>query len=112
MLTSGYHTVNAIWGWGDDAMSTPRPRIDHTAVASFAMAVVGVIAWRIVGGWAAALAATLSLVLGFLALSRIKRDGRTGRWAAVIGIGFGAVFYAVLLTFVAWDLIDPVRLRP
>jgi hypothetical protein len=93
-------------------MTTPQPRIDRTAVASMVAAVVGVMVWRIVGGWAALLAATLSLVLGFLALSRIKRNGHTGRWAAFAGIGFGAVFYAILIAYVALDLIDPVELHP
>ncbi|HEY6576958.1 MAG TPA: DUF4190 domain-containing protein [Mycobacterium sp.] len=93
-------------------MTTPQPRMDPTAVASMVTAVVGVILWRIVGGWAALLAATLSLVLGFLAFSRIKRNGHTGRWAAVVGIGFGAVFYAVLIAYVSLDLINPVELHP
>ena len=93
-------------------MTTPQPRIDQTAVASMVTAVVGVIVWRIVGGWAALLAATLSLVLGFLALSHIKRNGHTGRWGAVVGIGFGAVLYAILIAYVALDLINPVELHP
>jgi hypothetical protein len=50
--------------------------------------------------------------LGFLAFSRIKRNGHTGRWAAVVGIGFGAVFYAVLIAYVSLDLINPVELHP
>ena len=39
-------------------MTTPQPRIDQTAVASTVMAVVGAVAWPLVGGWAALLAAT------------------------------------------------------
>jgi len=50
-------------------MTTPQPRIDQTAVASTVMAVVGAVAWPLVGGWAALLAATVSLALGFVALS-------------------------------------------
>ena len=64
-------------------MTTRQPRVDQTAIASLATAVVGVIAWPFLGGWAALLAATLSLVFGFLVLSRVKRNGHTGRWLAV-----------------------------
>jgi hypothetical protein len=53
----------------------------------------------------------VSLVFGTLALARITRTGQTGRWAAVVGIGFGAVFYAILIAIVVWDLIDPVELH-
>lgn len=90
------------------AMITAEPRIEQTALASMVTAVVGAIAWPVIGGWASLLAATLSLLLGFVALSRIKRYGRTGRWAAVIGIGFGVVIYAILIAYIAWDRIDPV----
>jgi hypothetical protein len=93
-------------------MTTRQSRIDPTAMASFVAALVGVIAWRMVGGWASLLAATLSLALGFLALSRINRNGHAGRWAAVVGIGFGVVIYAILIVYVALDLINPVELRP
>ncbi len=90
-------------------MTTAQPRIDQAAIASLATAVVGVIAWPILGGWAALLAATLSLVWGFLALSRINRNGHRGRWAAVAGIGFGAIFYAFLIVVFVKDVMDPVR---
>jgi hypothetical protein len=53
-------------------MTTAQPRIDQAAIVSLATAVVGVIALPILGG-SAALLATLSLVWGFLALSRINR---------------------------------------
>ena len=93
-------------------MTTPQPRIDQTAVASTVMAVVGAVAWPLVGGWAALLAATVSLALGFVALSRIKRDGLTGRWVAIVGIGFGVMIYAIFMVVVALDLIDPIELHP
>ena len=67
-------------------MTTPAPRIDQTAVASMVMAVIGTIAWPLVGGWAALLAATASLAFGFIALSHLKQNGRTGRWAAIVGM--------------------------
>jgi hypothetical protein len=92
-------------------ITTSHQRIDKAAVASLVTAVVGVIAWPVIGGWAALLAATMSLVFGTLALARIKRTGQTGRWAAVVGIGFGAVFYAILIAIVVWDLIDPLELH-
>ena len=94
-----------------DDVNTPPPRIDQAAVASLVTAIVGVIVCRIVGGWAALLAATLSLVLGFLALSFIRRTERKGRWAAIVGIGFGVVVYGTLIVYIAWDLIDPVKLN-
>jgi hypothetical protein len=92
-------------------VTTPQPRIDQTAVASMVMAVVGAVAWPLVGGWAALLAATVSLTLGFVALSRIKRNGLMGRWAAILGIGFGVVIYAILIVYIAWDLIEPIEVR-
>jgi hypothetical protein len=93
-------------------MTTPHRRIDPAAVASLVTAVIGVIAWPILGGWAALLAATISLVLGFLALARIKRTGNMGRWAAIVGIGFGAVFYAILIATVVLDIVNPIKLHP
>lgn len=92
-------------------MNPPEPRIDWRAVASVWTAIVGVMLWPTVGGWAGLLAATLSLVLGFLALSRIKRNGHTGRLAAFVGIGYGVVSYVVVAMVVVWDLVDPVRLN-
>lgn len=92
-------------------MTNRQPRIDQTAIASLATAVVGVIAWPFLGGWVVLLAATLSLVFGFLALSRIKRNGHTGRWLAFVGIGLGAVFYAFLIVTITRDIIDPVQLQ-
>ena len=56
-------------------MTTAQPRIDQAAIASLATAVVGVIAWPILGGWAALLAATLSLVWGS---SRYPESTATG----------------------------------
>jgi hypothetical protein len=93
-------------------MTISQPRIDQAAVASLVTAVVGVIAWPFLGGLAALLAATISLVLGFLALARIKRTGHTGRWAAIVGIGFGAVFYAILIATVVLDIVNPIKLHP
>ena len=92
---------------------TTRPRqIDQTAIASLATALVGIVAWPFLGGLAPLLAATLSLVFGFLALSRIKRNGHTGRWLAVAGIVLGAAFYVLLIVTIARDIIDPVKLQP
>jgi hypothetical protein len=112
LLTGRYQPSTRPRVWEGHVMTTPRAQIDWTAMASLVTAVVGVMLGWMVGGWAALLAATLSLVCGFLALSRIKRNGHTGRWAAVVGIGFGAVVYAILIAYVAWDLIDPVELHP
>jgi hypothetical protein len=92
-------------------MANRQPRIDRTAIVSLATAVVGVLALPFVGGWVLLLAATLSLVLGFLALSRIKRYGHSGRWLAWGAIGLGAAFYAFLIVTVARDLIDPVHVQ-
>ena len=92
-------------------MNPPEPRIDWTAVASVWTAIVGVMLWPTVGGWAGLLAATLSLVLGFLALSHIKRNGHTGRLAAFVGIGYGVVSYVIIAMVVVWDLVNPVRLN-
>ncbi len=91
-------------------MTTSRPRIDQTAVAAMVMSVVGAVAWQLLGGWAALLAATVSLTLGFVALSRVKRSGLRGRWAALAGIGYGAFIYVVFIVAIARDLIDPVKL--
>lgn len=55
--------------------------------------------------------ATLSLVLGFLALFRIKRYRHSGRWLAWGATGVGAVFYAFFIVTVARDPIDPVQLQ-
>jgi len=55
------------------------------------------------------LAATLSLVLGFLALSRINRNGDQGRLAAYIGIGYGVLNYVVRAISVVRDLVDPIN---
>ena len=74
-------------------------------------AVVGIMGWLIIGGRAALLAATISLVLGLLALARIKRTRRGGRWAALVGIGFGAVFYAILIANLVLELIDRIELH-
>ena len=92
-------------------MTTRPPQIDQTAVASLATALVGIVAWPFLGGFAPLLAATLSLVFGFLALSRIKRNGHTGRWLAVAGIVLGAAFYVLLIVTIARDIIDPVKLQ-
>ena len=91
-------------------MNAPEPRIDWRAVASAWTAIVGVMLWLAVGGWAGLLAATLSLVLGFLALSRIRRTGHTGRLAAYVAIGYGVVNYVVLAMSVVRDLVDPIQL--
>lgn len=80
-------------------------------MASVWTAIVGVMLWPTVGGWAGLLAATLSLVLGFLALSHIKRNGHTGRLAAFVGIGYGVVSYVIIAMLAVWDLVDPVRLN-
>ena len=90
-------------------MTAPKPRIDHTAIASLAAAVIGAVAWPFLGGWAALLGATLSLVFGFLALSRSKRNGHAGRCLAVVGFTLGAAFYAFLIVTITRDIIDPVR---
>ena len=66
--------------------------------------------WPIVGGWAALLAASIALLLGYLALARINRTGERGSWAAIIGIGFGAVFYAILIAVIVWDVVSPIKL--
>lgn len=92
-------------------MNSQKPQLDPVAVASLITALVGVLAWSLLRGLAALLAATLSLVLGFLALFRMKRSGRTGRWLAVAGIGFGVVFYAFLIVTIVRDIIDPVQSR-
>lgn len=93
------------------AMATRRPPTDRIAIASLATAAAGVMAWPLLPGFATLLAANLALGLGFLALSRIRRNGHTGRWAALVGIGFGAVFYGFLIATVVQDLIDPVQLQ-
>ena len=85
-------------------------RINTMAVASLVVAVVGVVGWRLVGGWSALLAATVALVCGFLALGRGDRYGHRARWAAVFGIMFGAIMYAIFVVAIARDLLDPVRL--
>ena len=43
---------------------------------------------------------------------RIKRDGLTGRWVAIVGIGFGVMIYAIFMVVIARDLIDPIELHP
>jgi hypothetical protein len=53
----------------------------------------------------------VALVLGFLALGRGDRYGHRARWAAVFGIMFGAIFYAIFVLAMARDLFDPVLLR-
>lgn len=78
------------------------------AIASLAVAMVGVIGWRFVGGWIALLAATIALVLGFLALGRGDHYGHKARWAAVFGIAISAIFYAILIITIARDLVDPI----
>jgi predicted PurR-regulated permease PerM len=83
--------------------------MEKAAIASLVAAIAGAIAWPFDRGWIALLASTISMVLGFVALSRIRRTGHSGRWAAIIGIAFGVVVYAILVVFVAWDLIDPLR---
>lgn len=97
---------------GGCALTTAQPIADRTAFASLAVAIVGAIAWPVVGGWASLLAGTISIALGFAGLSRIRRNKRTGRWAAIVGIGFGVVIYAVLIGYVVRDLVDPVVLQP
>jgi hypothetical protein len=62
------------------------------AVASLVTAAVGFILWPIVGGWATLIAASIALLLGFLALARINRTRERGRWAAIAGIGLGVVY--------------------
>ena len=59
-------------------MTTAQARIDQAAIASLATAVVGVIAWPIlrVGRTVGRDAFTR---VGFLALSRINRNGHRGR---------------------------------
>jgi hypothetical protein len=86
-------------------------RLNKMAVGSLAAAIVGVLGWRFLGGWAALLAATVALVLGFLALGRGDRYGHRARWAAVFGIMFGAIFYAIFILAMARDLFYPVLLR-
>ena len=98
--------------WDGYVITDPQSRIDQLAVASIVTAVVGAIAWWMFGGWASLLTGTVSLTLGFVALRRIKRNGHTGRWAAFVGIGFGLAIYAILIVYVAWDLVDPVQLQP
>ena len=88
-------------------MTNRRPRVIHPAIVSLATAVVGDLAWPFVGGWVLLSATTSSLVLGFLALARIKRYGHPGRWLALGAIGLGAAFYAFLIVTAARDLIDP-----
>lgn len=59
--------------------------------------------------------ATVSLTLGFVALFRIKRSGRTGRPAAVAGIGFGLLYYVLILVAIVRDLqplFEPAALHP
>ena len=34
-----------------------------------------------------------------------------GRWAALVGIGFGAVFYAILIANLVLELIDRIELH-
>ncbi|QEN17695.1 DUF4190 domain-containing protein (plasmid) [Mycolicibacterium sp. ELW1] len=92
-------------------MTNRQLRIDHTAIVSLTTAVVYVLVWPFVDGWVLLLAATLSLVLGFLALSRIKRYGHSGRWLSLGAISLGAVFYVFFIVTVARDLIDPAQLQ-
>jgi hypothetical protein len=92
------------------ATQRPKPRINQLAVASLASAAIGLVVWQILGGWAALVAATVALVLGFLALTRISRSGERGRWAAMAGIGFGALFYAVVIVVIVWDMVSPITL--
>ena len=40
------------------------------------------------------------------------RDGLTGRWVAIVGIGFGVMIYAIFIVVIARDLIDPIELHP
>jgi hypothetical protein len=82
------------------------------AMASVVTAAVGFILWPIVGGWATLITSSVALGLGFLALSLIKRTRETGRWAAITGIGIGVVFFAILMTVIAWDFISPIRVHP
>jgi hypothetical protein len=90
-------------------VTAPQPHMEKTAAASLVAAIAGVIAWPLIGGWAGLVAGTISMVLGFLALGRIRRGGRSGRWAAAIGITFGVVAYAILVVVVIRDLADPLR---
>jgi hypothetical protein len=82
------------------------------AVASVVTAAVGFILWPIVGGWITLIAASTALGLGFVARSRIRRTRERGRWAAITGIGLGVVFFAILMTVIAWDFIGPIRGHP
>lgn len=81
---------------------------DRMAAAAGVAAAIGAVGWEFLGGLAALAAGTVSLVLGILALRRIRDTARRGRWAAAVGIAFGAVVYAVVLVTIARDLIDPV----
>jgi hypothetical protein len=90
----------------------PESRVNQMAVASVVTAAVGFILWSIVGGWITLIAASTGLGLGFLALSRISRTGERGRWAAITGIGLGIVFFAIVMTVIAWDFISPIRVHP
>jgi hypothetical protein len=58
------------------------------------------------------IAASTALGLGFVALSRIGRTRERGRWAAITGIGLGVVFFAILMTVIASDIISPISGQP
>ena len=92
-------------------MGDRQGRVDPTAIASLTAAVVGLVAWPFLGGLVALLAATVALVLGFLALRRLKRSGHNGRWLAIAGIGLGAAFYLLLIVTIVRDIVDPIRLQ-
>jgi hypothetical protein len=94
---------------GGSPAPQPKPRVSQMALASVVTAAVGFILWPIVGGWATLIAASIALGLGFLALSRISRTLQRGRWAAITGIGLGVVFFAILMTVIAWDFVSPIR---
>lgn len=89
-------------------MSSPTARPEPTAVISAVVAVLGVFGWLLVARIIGLPAMTVALVLGVVALFRIKRNGTSGRWLALVGVGLSAAFFVLVLVVVARDLIDPV----
>jgi hypothetical protein len=89
----------------------PESRVNQMAVASVVTATVGFILWPI-GGWITLIAASAALGLGFVALSRIGRTRERGRWAAITGIGLGVVYFAILVTAIASDIISFISGHP
>jgi hypothetical protein len=97
---------------GGSPAPQPEPRVNQMAVASVVTSAVGFILWPIVGGWITLIAASTALGLGFVALSRIGRTRERGRWAAITGIGLRVVYFAILVTAIASDIISFISGHP